>query len=870
MITRINSSYTQKSNSVQKPTIKPMPKIKTPQINPDKIMQHYSSLGNITFNAMPINFKGLDFKQTISNNYFQLPKIKNSTSEIVQAMPDKTQLASAESIFNGDNTVCIAPTGTGKTAIANYAITKNLENGKRTYYTTPLKALSNDKYREFCKIYGEENVGLLTGDIKLKKDAPVLIMTTEIFRNMALSNYANSSKNSFQDVATVVFDEAHYINEEDRGRIWEESIMLAPKGIQILPLTATIGNAKEFSNWIEEITGKKTNLVEASPKDRHVPLVYYNYAQKKQVKFQELINGKVDMAKIISLKNEGNLSERQTRAIEKLQEASSYSEDFLFEKLSTLTKKQPVNHSEFADIIRKEFGLKELPAQEITQLLLDSDTRKINKLQPQKTLLDKDDYNKLIQDLQKQQKLPAIIFKFSRAGCNQSAKDAANANLNLTNEDEQLQIKEVVKKYQDAGIYLGKNFNTKQLEMGIASHNAGLMPGYKKLIEDLFSRKLLKVVFATSTLSAGINMPAKTVVITQLEHPSKVKGESIPLSANEFHQMSGRAGRRGVDTIGNVVLHNLSNEDHELAEKLVLQKADPIKSKYEPSYNLLTSYYQKNGSEELLNEFIEKTLKTYQSAENKDEIVANMKDDFENHKKVLLDLGFLDKAENGYRSNIKGKMLSKVHGYNELTLVEMIKNKKLENLDAVELASFASSMVATNISFEDKEIDLIRDLIITQCEERSKDDILEAICDSDDYDEETELTQTKNGIFKPTQKTDLFSSYIGYRWAQASENEEDSIEAFKNILADPNKEKGEKDFKNFNYHPFKDINEGSLYNTLTQSIDVLKQIINICEFAIETPELECDKEYYANLMKTAEKSVELVKIPPIYDKLSVA
>lgn len=870
MITRINGNYTCKSNPMQKPIMKPLPAAKTPQISPNKIMQHYNSLSNIAFSAISVSFKGLDFEQTISENYFQLPKIKNATNELVQAMPDKTQLASAKSIYDGDNTVCIAPTGTGKTAIANYAITKNLENNKRTYYTTPLKALSNDKYREFCKIYGEENVGLLTGDIKLKKDAPILIMTTEIFRNIALSNYANPSKNSFQGVETVVFDEAHYINEEDRGRIWEESIMLAPKDIQILPLTATIGNAKEFSNWIEGITGKKTSLIEASPKDRYVPLVYYNYAPKKQVKFQELINGKVDMAKIISLKNENKLSERQARAIEKLQEASSYNDDFLFKKLNTLTKKQPVNHIEFARIIGKEFGLKELPAQEITQLLLDSDTRRINKLQPQKILADKNDFTNLIQNLQKQKKLPAIIFKFSRAGCNQSAKDAAGANLNLTSEDEQLQIKEIVKKYQDAGIYLGKNFNIKQLEMGVASHNAGLMPGYKKLVEDLFSRKLLKVVFATSTLSAGINMPAKTVVVTQLEHPNGTKGETTPLSANEFHQMSGRAGRRGVDTIGNVILYNLSEKDYDLAEKLVLQKADPVISKYEPSYNLLTSYYQKNGSEELLDEFIEKTLKVYQSEENKDESIANMKEKFENYKKVLLNLGFLDKTENGYSSNIKGEMLSKVHGYNELTLVEMIESKKLENLDAVELASFASSMIASNIDFEDKEIDLIKELIITKCEERSKDDILETLCNSDDYDRKTECTQAKNSIFKTAQKTDLFSSYIAYNWAQANENKKNSIEAFKNILTDPNKQNGKKDFENFDYYPFKSVTEGNLYNTLTQSVDVLKQIINICEFAIENPKLKQDKEYYTNLMETAQKSVELVKMPPIYDKLSVA
>lgn len=877
MITRIGDDYKFRASLTQKPINKHADVPKSLQFSPRPVMQYYDYSQLI---QKPLSFKGLGFDETIEYNYFQLPIVKNQSGQEFQAMPDKTQLAAARSLYNGDNTVCIAPTGTGKTAIANYVITRNLEKGKKTYYTTPLKALSNDKYREFCKIYGEENVGLLTGDIKLKKDAPVLIMTTEIFRNMALSNYANPQKRSFRDVQTVVFDEAHYINEPERGKIWEESIMLAPKNIQILPLTATIGNASQFSSWIESITGKQTNLVEASPKDRYVPLVYYNYNPKKEYKFHELIRGKVNIPQIAQLSEEGNLSERQARALSILEEKEGLTREEVLNKLKELTRSQPTNHSEFAKSIRSSFKLRELAAQEITQLLIDSDTKKINEFSQSKELKkrgangDKQNgYGDLIRDLRDKEKLPAIIFKFSRAGCNQSAKDVSGLNLELTTDDEKAEISKVIKNYTDAGIYLGKNFNPKHLLNGVATHNAGLMPGYKKLVEELFSRKLLKVVFATSTLSAGINMPARTVVITQLEKPTGEKGVTEPLSANEFHQMSGRAGRRSVDTIGNVVLYDLNIEDQELAEKLILQKADPITSKYGLNYNFLTSYYQQSNNDERLNEFVQKTLKISQAGEKKAEVSQELMEEIETHKKTLVDLGFLEELRGGHGATLKGEMLSKVHGYNEITLVEMIKNKNLKDLNAAELAGFAASAVSSHIDFEDEVSDLIGQLVVQKCNENSKFEFLDVLSDADDYDSLTESAENKNGIVKNGGGTDIFSAYVGYTWASSnldSYDKENSIEAFKNLLSDPDARKNEKHFPNFNFHPFNKVFEGDLYNIISQSVDVLKQIINICEFALEKPELDGDHKYYSNLLKTAQKSVELVKLPPIHDSLSVA
>ena len=816
--------------------------------------------------------QALSFDETMALNFFKLPVING-----VQAMPDKTQLEAAKSLYEGKNTVCVAPTGTGKTAIANYIITKNLGMGKKTSYTTPLKALSNDKYREFCKIYGEENVGLLTGDIKLKKDAPILIMTTEIFRNMALANYSNPQKKRFKDVATVVFDEAHYISEPERGKIWEESIMLAPKGIQMLPLSATVGNAEQFSNWIGSITDKTTQLIEADPKERHVPLVYYDYApDNKGRKLQELVRAKVNPGDILEASEKGALTERQERAISMLEAKTGKGRGDILKEFADNAKGYPMNHGDFQRLLQGNYKFKPLEAQEISQLLIDEDTKKINANYLSEKELDRDDfkaYNILIKDLEEEKKLPAIIFKFSRKGCNDSARDVLKQGVSLTSEEEKEKISQTIEKYVQNGIYLGKYFNRSQLLQGVASHNAGLMPGYKKLVEELFSQKLLKVVFATSTLSAGINMPARSVVITQLEKPDKDDSEDVrtkPLSANEFHQMAGRAGRRGIDTIGNVILYGLKQNEQDIAKNLVLTKANPLVSKYSPTYNFLASYYGRSDNSESLKDIMEKTFQVYQAPpEQKEATVKALQENLKSREKILERLGFLEKiSDDGYKTTTKGAMLTKAHGYNEIVLVDMIHNKKLEALSPVELASFASQMVGEKAKFSEQDITKIADVFSAKCQEDGQENILDVISDSMDYDEELQTLEGSNLVEHESEQISLASAYLGYLWAQANEQGEDSIEAFKGIVKNQ-KNKGKKE-ESASKNILQNLYEGDAYSILSQSVDVLKQIINISEFALETPELQEDTKYYENLIQTAQKSLELIKKPPIHDSLSVA
>lgn len=826
-----------------------------------------------------ILFKGApepSFDETIDQNYFQLPILEDGKGRKFQAMPDDTQLRSAQSLYNGDNTVCIAPTGVGKTAIANYVITKNLKEGKKTYYTTPLKALSNDKYREFCKIYGEENVGLLTGDIKLKKDAPVLIMTTEIYRNMALNEFSDPTKNRFKDVNTVVFDEAHYIDEHERGKIWEESIVFTPQNMQILPLSATVGNAQEFASWIDSITSKKTNLIEASHKERFVPLVFQEYAKGEKEPFKEVVKGNINIASMKERAQEGAFTDKEKRAVEILADKNDITPVEAQEKLFSLfEEEEQVKHTDFSKTIQEQFALKEHVAREVTQLLLDHDSRELNRnvLSSKNQKRPQEDFKTLIHDLDDAKKLPAIIFKFSRNACDMNVKSLIDEGLNLTTPEEKEQIQKIIHDYKEKNVYLGKHFNEHDIMSGIASHHAGLMPGYKKLVEELFSKKLLKVVFATSTLSAGINMPARSVVITQLDKPDdKALDGYSPITVNEFQQMSGRAGRRGIDKIGDVILYNLSNSDKEIAKKYIFSNPNAITSKYSTSYNFLASYYMQSDDKEGLDYLLDKSLFMYQAQKaNPIKSKNRLNNKINKYERVLEKFKFLEKTDKGYKTTPMGNLLTKAHGYNELVLVKMIADKKLGRLNANELAAFAAGLIDSGVKFENDETKkLVNDLFVYYCEEEGKYDILDTMCDAEDLCERLQRAEKENRIADETNDIDIFSSYIAYSWLNQSEYSDNSANNFKNILKDPTVRKNEKEYLGFRYNPFKHIFEGDVYSVLSQSVDVLKQIINISEYALENSTNDDDKYYYEYLIGIAQEAVENLKKPPLYDGTSVA
>ncbi|MBQ3640732.1 DEAD/DEAH box helicase [bacterium] len=586
-----------------------------------------------------VSFKSKGFQDTIKENYFQLPP--NCT-------PDEFQVDAGQALYEGKDVLVEAPTGTGKTAIAHYAATNNMPKGKTTFYTTPLKALSNQKLNEFRKVYGDENVGILTGDRRENVESPIIIMTTEVYRNMALSN-AYGNKNPIMDnLGTVIFDEFHYLDDEDRGPVWEESVMYSPKGVQKLALSATIGNPKELEGWMNDLDGNNTKLVSIPAEARHVPL------------------------KFDRMKTEASEAE--------------------LKKISNKIKRQ--NRKRNQSIRTFEFDEKPI-----------GESKKPNP----------SDFKYAVEKLDKREQLPAIFFVFSRKFSRELVKYLGEYGPDLTTNEEKKEIDRILRDYEKRE-YIGSGLDREALIKGYAVHNAGIMPQQKELVEELFQKKLVKTVIATETLAAGINMPAKTVVISHPYKPSDNQENDENdvnvrrLTPNEFKQMAGRAGRRGIDTVGYV--YTMPTDMTTEIEFDRLQKADsnPILSEYEPEYSFLAEYYSYNDDINYLPQVFDKTFYAYSKnpAEKADKI-GDLMDLSQKRTEMMSKRGFLEKKGDNVKPTILGLMASKVRGYDTLPLIEMIGNKSLQGITPEVLALIAGSM-ATPAIISDDEINIGTDL----------------------------------------------------------------------------------------------------------------------------------------------------------------
>lgn len=426
---------------------------------------------------------------------------------------DDFQVEAIGHLEKGESVVVCAPTGCGKTVIAEYAVNMALKNNKRVFYTTPLKALSNQKFRDFQKAIGEENVGLLTGDVSINREAAVVVMTTEVFRNMLYGTNLGKVEDCIQGLQFVVLDECHYMNDQERGTVWEESIIYCPENVQIIALSATIANSEELTGWIKSVHNN-TKLVFSN--FRPVPLRHFHY-----------INDAV-----VPLLSPGGA-------------------------LNKNIKKQNLNRGSIAKSRMRS------PAP-------------------------------LIRALQVKNMLPAIYFCFSRKRCDKYLDDCLR--LDLLNELERKVLAKTIDDYIADNPILAKNRQLEYIYHGVASHHAGLLPVWKALIEKLFQKGLIKVVFATETLAAGINMPARTTIISEIS--KRCDEGHRTLTGSEFLQMSGRAGRRGMDEVGYVV--TLSSPFHEPREvvKLATSNSDPLNSQFTPTYSMVLNLLQRFNLEE--------------------------------------------------------------------------------------------------------------------------------------------------------------------------------------------------------------------------------------------------------------------------------
>ena len=431
---------------------------------------------------------------------------------------DPFQLEAIDALNQGHSVVVSAPTGSGKTLVGEYAIHRALAHGQKVFYTTPLKALSNQKLRDFRAQFGAEKVGLLTGDLSLNREAQIVVMTTEIFRNMLYAE-ADDHDDPLENVEAVVLDECHYMNDSQRGTVWEESIIHCPPPIQLVALSATVANAGQLTDWIDRVHGP-TQLVLSD--FRPVPLAF-SFCSAKGL--HPLLNdegtGLHPNCKVWRAPKGG-------------------------QRKGPKTAKPP---------------------------------------QPEAPPL-----GFVVAQMAERDMLPAIYFIFSRRGCDKGVRDLGKAC--LVNPEEQARIKMRLDAYiaatpeavRDGG-------HADALLRGIAAHHAGVLPAWKELIEELFQQGLIKVVFATETLAAGINMPARTTVISALS--KRTERGHRPLMGSEFLQMAGRAGRRGLDTQGYVVTVQSRFEGVREAGQLATSPADPLVSQFTPSYGMVLNLLQR-------------------------------------------------------------------------------------------------------------------------------------------------------------------------------------------------------------------------------------------------------------------------------------
>ena len=428
---------------------------------------------------------------------------------------DDFQITACHAVEDGKGVLVAAPTGAGKTVVGEFAAFSALAQGKKCFYTTPIKALSNQKYFEFVARFGEERVGLLTGDTNINSDADVLVMTTEVLRNML---YANSS--TLQNLGSVVMDEVHYLADKFRGAVWEEVLIHLMESVQVISLSATVSNAEEFGEWLGEVRGSTEVIVSEI---RPIPL------------YQHVLIG--------------------NRLIDLFSEPGRVNPEILGLEREALRKVRTPRQR------RERYG--------------DTENRMSRA--------------EIIEKLQCENLLPAITFIFSRLGCDAAVRQCLQAGIKLTSTEERLEISKTAARYtqnlaeEDLEV-LGYRDWLLALERGIAAHHAGLLPSFKGAVEDLFKRGLVKAVFATETLALGINMPARTVVLEKL---TKWNGEGhVSITPGEYTQLTGRAGRRGIDIEGNAVVQWSPTVDSATAAGLASTRTYPLRSSFAPSYNM--------------------------------------------------------------------------------------------------------------------------------------------------------------------------------------------------------------------------------------------------------------------------------------------
>ena len=495
---------------------------------------------------------------------------------------DPFQERACAALERGHGVLVCAPTGAGKTVVGEFAVHLALAAGQKCFYTTPIKALSNQKHNDLVRRYGAERIGLLTGDQSINGDAPVVVMTTEVLRNML---YAGSD--ALHGLSHVVMDEVHFLADRMRGAVWEEVILHLPEQVRLVSLSATVSNAEEFGGWIKTVRGDTTVVVD---EHRPVPLWQHVLVGKRLFDLFDYDRG------VEGAGGRHRVDPELVRHIAHRREADR------------LVDWQPRRRGPGGR--HGGPGLYRPPSRP-----------------------------DVIATLDREGLLPAITFIFSRAGCDAAVKQCLRSSLRLTTDADRARIAEVIDRrcadLADADLAVLDYYEWREgLLRGLAAHHAGMLPIFRHTVEELFTAGLIKAVFATETLALGINMPARTVVLEKLV---KFNGEQhLPLTPGEYTQLTGRAGRRGIDVEGHaVVLWNPQDSTAEPTEiaGLASTRTFPLRSSFAPSYNMtinLVSQLTPAAARRLL----ERSFAQYQA----DRSVVSLVRGVERGEKMLADI----------------------------------------------------------------------------------------------------------------------------------------------------------------------------------------------------------------------------------------